>query len=71
MDCGLSLLAEGRAVSEYQYYEFRAVDRPLDGRELRTLRSLSTRAEITNQLCEYLQLGRFQARPRCPYGELL
>ena len=34
-------------MSEYQYYEFRAVDRPLDGRELRMLRSLSTRAEIT------------------------
>lgn len=47
MDCGLPLLGEGRTVSEYQYYEFRAVDRPLDERELRTLRSLSTRAEIT------------------------
>lgn len=34
-------------MSEYQYYEFRAVDRPLDERELRMLRSLSTRAEIT------------------------
>lgn len=34
-------------MSEYQYYEFRAVDRPLDKRELRMLRSLSTRAEIT------------------------
>ncbi len=47
MDCGLPLLAEGRPVSEYQYYEFRAVDRPLDEHALRTLRSLSTRAEIT------------------------
>ena len=34
-------------MSEYQYYEFRAIDRPLDERELRTLHSLSTRAEIT------------------------
>src|SRR5258708_23288910 len=34
-------------MSEYQYYEFRAVDRPLDERELRMLRSLSTRGEIT------------------------
>jgi len=34
-------------VSEYQYYEFRAVDRPLDERALRTLRALSTRADIT------------------------
>jgi hypothetical protein len=35
-------------MSEYQYYEFRAVDRRLDERELRMLRSLSTRAEITS-----------------------
>ncbi|MCE5308361.1 MAG: hypothetical protein LLG20_12040 [Acidobacteriales bacterium] len=34
-------------MSEYQYYEFRAVDHPLDERECRTLRLLSTRAEIT------------------------
>ncbi len=34
-------------MSEYQYYEFRALDRPLDERELRKLRSLSTRGEIT------------------------
>jgi hypothetical protein len=47
MDCGVPLLGEGRTVSEYQYYEFRAVDRPLDERDRRTLRSLSTRAEIT------------------------
>jgi hypothetical protein len=34
-------------MSEYQYYEFRAIDRPLEERALRTLRALSTRAEIT------------------------
>ena len=34
-------------MSEYQYYEFRAVDRPLDERELRMVRSRSTRGEIT------------------------
>ncbi len=34
-------------MSEYQYYEFRAVDRPLGEREMRELRELSTRAEIT------------------------
>jgi hypothetical protein len=47
MDCGLPLLEEVRAMSEYQYYEFRAVDRPLDEHQLRMLRSLSTRGEIT------------------------
>ncbi|HEV8559598.1 MAG TPA: hypothetical protein VGR06_24945 [Actinophytocola sp.] len=34
-------------MSEYQYYEFVAVDRPLDDRQLRELRALSTRAQIT------------------------
>jgi hypothetical protein len=34
-------------MSEYQYYEFLAVDRPLGERERRTLRRLSTRATIT------------------------
>ena len=31
-------------VSAYQYYEFAAVDRPLDDRQLDELRTLSTRA---------------------------
>jgi hypothetical protein len=33
-------------VSEYQYYEFLATDRPLDDREQADIRSLSTRARI-------------------------
>jgi hypothetical protein len=47
MHCSFSQLSKRQAVSEYQYYEFRAVDRPLDEQALRTLRALSTRAEIT------------------------
>jgi hypothetical protein len=34
-------------VSEYQYYEFQAVDRPLTGEEMAELRACSTRARIT------------------------
>jgi hypothetical protein len=34
-------------VSEYQYYEFAAVDRPLTSREQGELRALSTWADIT------------------------
>jgi hypothetical protein len=34
-------------VSEYQYYEFRSIDRPLSQKEMDELRALSTRAEIT------------------------
>src|SRR5215831_17979074 len=64
MDCGLPLLAEGRTVSEYQYYEFRAVDRPLDERALRTLRSLSTRAEITpTSFVNTYNWGNFKGDP--------
>jgi len=46
---GASALAPDGAVfmSEYQYYEFLAMDRPLDAGELSALRSVSTRAEIT------------------------
>jgi hypothetical protein len=40
-------LETGPTVSEHQYYEFRAVDRPLSERDQRMLRALSTRAEIT------------------------
>ena len=34
-------------MSEYQYYEFLAVDRPLTGKEIEALRDISTRAIIT------------------------
>jgi hypothetical protein len=34
-------------MSEYQYYEFQAVDRPLDAAEQAELRAISTRARIT------------------------
>jgi hypothetical protein len=34
-------------MSEYQYYEFRAIDRSLTEREMRELREISSRAQIT------------------------
>ena len=34
-------------MSEYQYYEFQAIDRPLTAKEMAELRSYSTRARIT------------------------
>jgi hypothetical protein len=34
-------------MSEYQYYEFQAIDRPLTAKEMDVLRSYSTRARIT------------------------
>ena len=34
-------------MSEYQYYEFQAIDRPLDRAAQKALRSISSRARIT------------------------
>ena len=46
---GSSPVLEGSSdvVSEYQYYEFVALDRPLTPAEMAELRSISTRAQIT------------------------
>jgi hypothetical protein len=35
-------------MSEYQYYEFQAVDRPLSRQQMAEIRALSTRAEVTS-----------------------
>ena len=51
-------------MSEYQYYEFRAVDRPLTEREMRELRALSTRAEITStSFVNIYEWGSFKGDP--------
>jgi hypothetical protein len=52
-------------VSEYQYYEFLAVDRPLDAKALVSLRGLSTRARITpTSFVNTYQWGDFKGDPR-------
>lgn len=52
-------------MSEYQYYEFTAVDRPLTGRERAELRSLSTRADITaTSFVNTYEWGNFKGDPR-------
>jgi hypothetical protein len=52
-------------VSEYQYYEFAAVDRPLDTRELDALRGMSTRAHITpTSFVNTYEWGSFKGDPR-------
>ena len=54
-----------RTVSEYQYYEFLAIDRPLDARQQRELRALSTRARITStRLVNTYHWGAFKGDPR-------
>jgi hypothetical protein len=52
-------------VSEYQYYEFLAVDRPLSEAQRAQLRALSTRAEITaTRFSNEYQWGDFKGDPR-------
>jgi hypothetical protein len=51
-------------MSEYQYYEFQAVDRPLTAREMRELRACSTRATITaTRFVNHYDWGDFKGDP--------
>ncbi|MCG6494894.1 hypothetical protein [Kitasatospora sp. A2-31] len=52
-------------MSEYQYYEFLAIDRPLTSDEQEQLRALSTRARITaTSFTNEYQWGNFRGDPR-------
>ncbi|MCZ0942766.1 MAG: hypothetical protein OXJ53_06910 [Gammaproteobacteria bacterium] len=52
-------------MSEYQYYEFQAIDRPLDEADREALRSLSTRAQITaTSFTNHYEWGDFKGSPR-------
>ena len=52
-------------MSEYQYYEFLALDRPLTDQQRAELRSISTRAEITaTRFVNEYQWGDFKGDPR-------
>jgi hypothetical protein len=51
-------------MSEYQYYEFRAIDRPLSEREMETLGELSSRGEITpTSFTNTYNYGNFRGNP--------
>ena len=51
-------------MSEYQYYEFRAIDRPLTDREMGALGRLSSRAEITStSFTNVYNFGNFRGNP--------
>jgi len=52
-------------VSEYQYYEFLAIDRPLDARAQQELRAVSSRARITaTQFVNTYEWGDLRDDPR-------
>ena len=51
-------------MSEYQYYEFQAIDRPLGGADQEALRALSTRARITaTSFTNSYEWGGFKGDP--------
>jgi hypothetical protein len=51
-------------LSEYRYYDFRALDRPLTKNEMTTLRSISTRAAITaTSFTNHYEWGDLRANP--------
>ena len=51
-------------MSEYQYYEFLAIDCPLDAKQMAALRALSTRAEITpTRFTNVYNWGDFKGSP--------
>lgn len=52
-------------MSEYQYYEFHAIDRPLDRAAQNALRSISSRAQITaTSFTNHYEWGDFKGDPR-------
>ena len=51
-------------MSEYQYYEFAAVDKPLNEKDMQALRNLSTRAQITpSSFVNEYNWGNFKGNP--------
>ena len=51
-------------MSEYQYYEFQAVDRSLNEKDMEVLRDLSTRAQITpTSFVNQYNWGDFKGEP--------
>ncbi len=52
-------------MSEYQYYEFRAVDRPLNEKQMAQLRKVSSRGEITpSSYVNVYNYGDFRGDPK-------
>jgi hypothetical protein len=52
-------------MSEYQYYEFQAIDRPLTKSEQEMLRGLSSRAHITaTSFTNHYEWGSFKGDPK-------
>ena len=52
-------------MSEYQYYEFKAIDKPLSEKDMKALRNISTRAQITpTSFVNEYNWGDFKGNPK-------
>ena len=61
---GRSLDPASKSLSEYEYYEFQAIDRPLSPDEVRALRAISSRATITpTRFSNFYNYGSLKANP--------
>jgi len=60
-----TLVGVSSLMSEYQYYEFRAIDHPLTDQQMRELRAISTRAAISRMsFSNHYEYGDLKANPR-------
>src|SRR5260370_1100171 len=61
----IPILRDPPGMSEYQYYEFQAIDRPLDRAAQEALRSISSRARITaTSFTNHYEWGDLKGDPR-------
>ena len=58
-------------MSEYQYYEFLAIDRPLSKEQMAELRALHPSRHHVHPFPERIQLRRLPRRPGSADGEIL
>jgi hypothetical protein len=51
-------------MSEYQFYEFQAIDRPLSPKDQKYVQSLSSRVKLTASNVQFLyNYGDFRSKP--------
>ncbi len=57
-------------MSEYQYFEFQAIDKPLSKKDIQMLRNLSSRAQITpTTFINTYNWGDFKGDPKALMGK--
>jgi hypothetical protein len=70
MDCRLLPLAPRVVVSEYQYYDFRAIDRPMARKEMAATFHLHSGRNYRYELHEPLRMGRPESQSEQAAGKV-